>query len=161
MSKDEILGKLRGGVVWSVSVGGVVKWVLLLLLLLLLFFLSSTSSMLPSCHCLLACNLPLRRPSDWHDRKGTLSPILLTPKIRAGRKTITLIQGLETFSISPLEFAEELKKLCAGSTTVTPLTGAAARLGMSEVMVQGNQIKVVTNVLLERGVPRKWIKEGK
>jgi hypothetical protein len=25
MSKDEILGKLRGGVVWSVSVGGVVK----------------------------------------------------------------------------------------------------------------------------------------
>jgi translation initiation factor 2D len=34
-------------------------------------------------------------------------------------------------------------------------------LGLSEVMVQGNQVKVVTNVLVERGVPRKWIKEGK
>jgi len=44
---------------------------------------------------------------------------------------------------------------------VNPLPGAATRLGLVEVMVQGNQVKVITGVLLERGVPKKWIKEGK
>jgi translation initiation factor 2D len=93
-------------------------------------------------------------------RKGTLQPITLSVKTRQGRKTITLITGLETFSIAPEEFAEDLKKLCAGSTTVSPLAGASPKLGLSEVMVQGSWVKVITDALVMRGVPKKWIKEG-
>jgi len=29
-----------------------------------------------------------------------------------------------------------------------------------EVMVQGSQVKVVTEALVGRGVPKKWIREG-
>ena len=93
-------------------------------------------------------------------RKGTLQPITMSIRTRQGRKTVTLITGLETFSIPPLEFAEELKKSCAGSTTVQPLQGSSPKLGLMEVMVQGSQVKVVTEALLARGVPKKWIKEG-
>jgi translation initiation factor 2D len=93
-------------------------------------------------------------------RKGNLQPITITTKTRQGRKQVTLITGLETFSIPPDEFAEELKKLCAGSTTVAPLVGSSPKLGLMEVMVQGSQVKVVTEALVGRGVPKKWIKEG-
>lgn len=81
-------------------------------------------------------------------------------KTRQGRKTVTVITGLETFSIPPDEFAEELKKACAGSTTVQPLQGSSPKLGLMEVMVQGSQVKVITEALVSRGVPKKWIKEG-
>lgn len=84
----------------------------------------------------------------------------MTVKSRQGRKSVTIITGLETFSIDADDFAEELKKLCAGSTTVQPLQGASPKLKLSEVMVQGNQVKVVTEALLARGVPKKWIREG-
>lgn len=84
----------------------------------------------------------------------------MTVKTRQGRKTVTVITGLETFSIVPEEFAEELKKLCAGSTTVQPLQGASPKLNLSEVMVQGSQVKVITEALVARGVPKKWIREG-
>ncbi|RYG95601.1 MAG: hypothetical protein EON58_13845 [Alphaproteobacteria bacterium] len=105
---------------------------------------------------------PFRLPGQIADRirKGTLQPVTMSVKTRQGRKTVTIITGLETFSIPPDEFAEELKKLCAGSTTVQPLQGASPKLNLSEVMVQGSQIKVVTESLLARGVPKKWIKEG-
>ena len=53
-------------------------------------------------------------------RKGSLQPILISVKTRQGRKTVTLISGLETFGIDIEDFAEELKKLCAGSTTSKP-----------------------------------------
>jgi translation initiation factor 2D len=137
MSRDEIMKKLRAGVVWSVSIGGVLKYVPILL-----------------------------RGREWEDywlildRKGNLQPITITTKTRQGRKQVTLITGLETFSIPPDEFAEELKKLCAGSTTVAPLVGSSPKLGLMEVMVQGSQVKVVTEALVGRGVPKKWIKEG-
>jgi translation initiation factor 1 (eIF-1/SUI1) len=50
-------------------------------------------------------------------RKGAMQPVLISVKARQGRKTVTLISGLETFAIDLEDFAEELKKLCAGSTT--------------------------------------------
>ena len=38
-------------------------------------------------------------------------------KTRQGRKTVTVIAGLEAFGIDIDDFAEELRKLCAGSAS--------------------------------------------
>lgn len=38
-------------------------------------------------------------------------------KIRQGRKTVTVVSGLEAFGIDVDDFAEELRKLCAGSAS--------------------------------------------
>ena len=43
--------------------------------------------------------------------------------------------------------------------TVQPLSGASPKLNLKEIMVQGSQIKLVTEALEAKGVPRKWIKE--
>jgi translation initiation factor 2D len=51
------------------------------------------------------------------DRKGALQPIVMGIKIRQGRKTVTVVSGLEAFGIDVDDFAEELRKLCAGSAS--------------------------------------------
>ncbi|BEI93373.1 uncharacterized protein CcaverHIS019_0510010 [Cutaneotrichosporon cavernicola] len=95
-------------------------------------------------------------------KKGALNPITIQVKTRQGRKQVTLVAGLEGFAIDPDDFAEDLRRRCAGSTSVQPLTGASPKLNLKEVMVQGAQGKAVTEALVERGVPRRWIKdEGK
>ncbi|RXK34762.1 hypothetical protein M231_07983 [Tremella mesenterica] len=93
-------------------------------------------------------------------KKGNLHPITLTVKTRQGRKTVTIVSGLESFNIVVEEFAEEMRKLCAGSASVQPLSGASPKLNLSEVVVQGTQVRIITDALLEKGVPRRWIKEG-
>ncbi len=95
-------------------------------------------------------------------KKGALNPITIMVKTRQGRKQVTLVAGLEAFGIDPDDFADDLRRRCAGSTSVQPLTGASPKLNLKEVMVQGAQGKAVTEALTERGVPRRWIKdEGK
>lgn len=95
-------------------------------------------------------------------KKGALNPITITVKTRQGRKQVTLVAGLEGFGIDPDDFADDLRRRCAGSTSVQPLTGASPKLNLKEVMVQGTQGKAVIEALTERGVPRRWIKdEGK
>ncbi|WWD17017.1 hypothetical protein CI109_101453 [Kwoniella shandongensis] len=93
-------------------------------------------------------------------KKGPLQPITMTVKTRQGRKTVTHVTGLETFSVDVDSFADEMRKLCAGSASIQPLQGASPKLGLQEVMIQGNQIKLVTEALLRRGIPKRWIKEG-
>jgi translation initiation factor 2D len=44
--------------------------------------------------------------------------------------------------------------------SVQPLTGASPKLNLQEIMVQGPQTKVVTDALLDKGIPRRWIKEA-
>ncbi|KAL1411375.1 hypothetical protein Q8F55_002331 [Vanrija albida] len=114
--RDEAVRRLRAGVTWAVSVGGVVK-------------------------------------------KGTLNPIIMSVKTRQGRKQVTLISGLESFGVDIDDFADELRRVCAGSASVQPLTGASPKLNLKEVLVQGSQIKLVTEALLGRGIPKRWIKE--
>ncbi|KAI6019276.1 hypothetical protein BKA83DRAFT_4303738 [Pisolithus microcarpus] len=87
-------------------------------------------------------------------RKGQLKPISVVAKTRQGRRANTLITGFEPFLLEAETMAEELRRICAGSTGVSPLPGKAAR---SEVLVQGKQIKAVMDFLLSRGVPKKWI----
>ena len=55
--------------------------------------------------------------TDGLHRKGALQPITLSVKTRQGRKTVTHVAGLETFGVDVDEFAEELRKLCAGSAS--------------------------------------------
>ncbi len=62
-------------------------------------------------------HLEPRFRSDGIHRKGTLQPITLTVKTRQGRRTVTHVTGLETFSVEIDEFAEELRKICAGSAS--------------------------------------------
>jgi len=87
-------------------------------------------------------------------KKGELKPIAVICKIRQGRKVSTFITGFEPFSISSEFLCEELRKLCASATSVTPLPGKTAG---QEVMVQGAQIPAVSRLLLGQGVPKKWI----
>ncbi|KAH9887063.1 eukaryotic translation initiation factor SUI1 family protein [Cubamyces lactineus] len=87
-------------------------------------------------------------------KKGELKPISVVVKIRQGRKACTLITGFEPYGLQAEELAEELRKMCASSTSVTPVHGKPNSL---EVMVQGKQIKGVTDLLAARGVPKKWI----
>jgi translation initiation factor 2D len=98
LQKDEILKRLRSGVAWSVSIGGQVKYVPLF------------SDYI---------HFDIRRfyRKLMRRRKGALQPITLGIKLRQGRKTVTVISGLEGFGIDIDDFAEELRKLCAGSAS--------------------------------------------
>ncbi|KZP09841.1 hypothetical protein FIBSPDRAFT_873211 [Athelia psychrophila] len=87
-------------------------------------------------------------------KKGTLKPISVVAKIRQGKKVSTLISGFEPFLITADVLAEELRRLCASATSVSPVQGKAA--GM-EVLVQGKQLDAVAGLLGARGVPKRWI----
>ncbi|KAF9433851.1 hypothetical protein BGZ76_008895 [Entomortierella beljakovae] len=89
--------------------------------------------------------------------KGAIKPIQITQETRTGRKTATRVSGLELFLIDVEAFSQEIQVLCASSVSVTPLVGASPKLNLKEIMVQGPQLKNVTTVLQERGVPKKYI----
>lgn len=46
------------------------------------------------------------------------------------------------------------------SILVQPLNGASPKLNLQEIMVQGSQVKIVTEALLSKGIPKRWIKEA-
>jgi translation initiation factor 2D len=92
-------------------------------------------------------------------------------KIRQGRKACTLVTGFEPFQLAADDLADVLRHTCASSTTgarhymftglptdfarpVAPLQGKNAGL---EVMVQGKQMGPVTQLLMARGVPKRYI----
>lgn len=90
-------------------------------------------------------------------KKGPLKPIQVTIKVRQGRKASTLIVGFEPFLVVEAEeMAEELRRVCAGSTSVSPIAGKPAGSGV-EVLVQGKQAKAVTEYLVGKGIPKNWI----
>ncbi|KAF8591696.1 hypothetical protein K439DRAFT_1401788 [Ramaria rubella] len=104
------------------------------------------------------------RMQSWHEiivdgkepviRKGHLKPISIVVKVRQGRKASTLVTGHETFFITSEFLGEELKRICATSTSVSPVPGKGNAM---EVLVQGKQIKPVTELLVAQGVPKRWI----
>ncbi|KIJ61221.1 hypothetical protein HYDPIDRAFT_177119 [Hydnomerulius pinastri MD-312] len=87
-------------------------------------------------------------------KKGQLKPISVVVKVRQGRKASTLVTGFEPFFLEGEVIAEELRRLCACATSMSPAPGKASGF---EVLVQGKQTKAVTEFLLSRGVPKKWI----
>lgn len=87
-------------------------------------------------------------------RKGSLKPISVVAKKRQNSRVSTLIVNFEPFSVSSDFLAEELKRICACATFVSPVQGKASAM---EVLVQGNQIRAITELLISKGVPKKWI----
>ncbi|KAI0946076.1 hypothetical protein AcV7_010146 [Taiwanofungus camphoratus] len=90
-------------------------------------------------------------------KKGQLKPVQVMVKIRQGRKASTLVTGFEPFFLGADDLAEELRRICASSTSVSPIPGKTSDM---EVMVQGKQIKAVTDHLVAKGVPKKWIESA-
>ena len=90
--------------------------------------------------------------------KAGLPPkVLVTLETRSGNKTVTKISGLEAFHVSPQPLADELRKVCAGSTSVDQLVGSSKSNPVMEVMVQGPQKDAVIKALERRGLDRRWV----
>lgn len=87
-------------------------------------------------------------------RKGELKQISVIVKTRQGRRATTCVTGFENFQVEADDLAEELRKACASSTSINPLPGKTTG---QEIMVQGKQLKAVTDLLIAKGVPKQWI----
>ena len=72
---------------------------------------------------------------------------------------MTKVSGLEAYFVNPRPLADELRKTCAGSTSVEPLAGGAKKheKPVEEIMVQGPQKDAVVKALEKRGVRAQWI----
>ncbi|KAG8738037.1 hypothetical protein FRC10_007387 [Ceratobasidium sp. 414] len=114
-------------------------------------------------------------------KKLPLPAIVIKTQARQGRKVVMLITGVESFGLDPGAIAEELKKRCASSTSVirmvhlyklgsapTSLAGwfmpplyffspCPEKPKNLQVMVQGGHVNQAALLLLELGVPTKWI----
>ncbi|KAG8625791.1 hypothetical protein KVT40_006192 [Elsinoe batatas] len=90
-------------------------------------------------------------------RAGSPPKVKITLETRSGNKTVTKIAGVEKFWINPHLLADELRKTCAGSTSVEPLVGSSPKEGAMEVMVQGPQRESVLKALGRRGVRELWV----
>jgi translation initiation factor 2D len=112
-------------------------------------------------------------------KKGAPKTIEVLQEIRQGRKTVTKLTGMESFGLEIDDLCKELTKLCASSATrkssspSTPclssndvslillldnqIHGTSPKAPLYEIMVQGPQIKHVSELLLRKGVPKKFI----
>ncbi|KAK8127122.1 uncharacterized protein PG998_002881 [Apiospora kogelbergensis] len=89
-------------------------------------------------------------------KSGAPPLIHLSIEKRTGTKVVTKITGLEPFFIDPQLVAPELQRKCAGAASVGQLTGG--RPGLLEVVVQGDQRKIVVgDVLARRGIDARWV----
>lgn len=90
-------------------------------------------------------------------KAGSPPKIKITLETRSGNKTATKISGLEAYFVSPQRLADELRKTCAGSTSVEPLHGSSPKAPVMEIMVQGPQKDAVIKALERRGVKGQWV----
>lgn len=79
-----------------------------------------------------------------HLGKGTPPKIHIVTEMKIGRKVITRVGNYDKFFIKQGAFAEELRKLCSGSTTI---------VDDEQVQVQGPHGNTIINLLKEKGVP--------
>ncbi|CAA7262136.1 unnamed protein product [Cyclocybe aegerita] len=109
----------------------------------------------------------LKKMELWHEitvdgqepvlTQGSLSAIRVVTVFRRYKKPVTLITGFEPFIIiNTDEMAEDMKKICASASWVSPAPGKHAGSSM-EVLVQGRHSKAVVDYLMSKGIPKKWI----
>ncbi|KAI5367911.1 Putative SUI1 domain, PUA-like superfamily, SUI1 domain superfamily, SWIB/MDM2 domain superfamily [Septoria linicola] len=98
-------------------------------------------------------------PGNVKAKSGAAPKVHITLETRSGNKTVTKVSGLEAYHINARPLADELRKVCAGSTSVEPLAGAAKKneKEVLEVMVQGPQKDAVVKALERRGVDKRWV----
>ena len=102
----------------------------------------------------------LRNDGDVSDSKpkaGAPPKVQITIETRSGNKTVTKVSGVEPFYIAPQPLADELRKTCAGSTSVDRLQGSSPKNPVMEVMVQGPQKDAIIKALEKRGVNKNWV----
>ncbi|KAF1926753.1 uncharacterized protein M421DRAFT_66886 [Didymella exigua CBS 183.55] len=102
----------------------------------------------------------IRNDADITDAKpkaGAPPKIQITLETRSGNKTVTKVHGLEPFYIAPQPLADELRKTCAGSTSVDKLQGSSPKAPVMEVLVQGPQKDAILKALEKRGVSKNWV----
>jgi len=88
-------------------------------------------------------------------RKGKLHPINITVAKRCGRKTVTLVDNVETFGINIDDLADYCQQGVAASTTVNR---SQSPKQTDQLQVQGNQVLFIYNLLIERyKLPKKYI----
>ena len=90
-------------------------------------------------------------------KAGAAPRIKVTLETRSGNKTATKISGVEQYLIPPQPLADELRKTCAGSTSVEQLHGSSPKNPVMEIMVQGPQKDAVLKALERRGVKSAWV----
>ena len=96
-------------------------------------------------------------PQDMKPRAGALPKITITMETRSGNKTVTKVSGLEVYFIPPQPLADELRKSCAGSSSVERLQGSSPKNPVMEIMVQGPQSNAIMKALEKRGVDKRWV----
>lgn len=102
----------------------------------------------------------LRNDADIADSKpkaGAPPKIQIVLETRSGNKTVTKVSGVEQYYIAPQPLADELRKTCAGSTSVDRLQGSSPKTPVMEIMVQGPQKDAILKALEKRGVHRNWV----
>jgi len=90
-------------------------------------------------------------------KAGAPPKIYVVLETRGGNKTVTKVSGVEAYFIAPQPLADELRRACAGSTSVERLVGSSPKNPVMEVMVQGPQREAVVRALERRGVDRRWV----
>lgn len=95
--------------------------------------------------------------SDSKPKAGAPPKIQILMETRSGNKTVTKVSGVEPYHIAPQPLADELRKTCAGSTSVDRLQGSSPKNPVMEVMVQGPQKDAIIKALEKRGVSKNWI----
>lgn len=98
------------------------------------------------------------KPDDIQKPKAGHPPkITITLETRSGNKTVTKLSGLEPYYILPQPLAEELRKVCAGSTSIDKLVGSSDKNPVMEILVQGPQKDAILKALEKRGIDKKWV----
>jgi translation initiation factor 2D len=95
--------------------------------------------------------------TDVKPKAGAPPKIQIVMETRSGNKTVTKVSGVELYYIAPQPLADELRKTCAGSTSVDRLQGSSPKNPVMEVMVQGPQKDAILKALEKRGVHRNWV----
>lgn len=87
--------------------------------------------------------------------KGKIQPIMMSAHTRSGNKKVTLIDNLELYGIRLSEFSKECQHGVAASTSITRPPGKKS----DQLLVQGNQILFVYNLLIDKyKIPKKYIR---
>ncbi|KAI5207697.1 hypothetical protein AUEXF2481DRAFT_26481 [Aureobasidium subglaciale EXF-2481] len=90
-------------------------------------------------------------------KSGAAPKIKVTLETRSGNKTVTKVSGVEAYFIPPQPLADELRKMCAGSSSVEQLHGSSPKAPVMEIMIQGPQKDAVMKALEKRGVRPAWV----
>lgn len=87
--------------------------------------------------------------------KGKIQPIAMTLQARAHNKKVTMVDNLELYNIRLPEFAKECQHGVAASTSINRPAGKK----YGQILIQGNQILFVYNLLVEKyKIPKKYIR---